>query len=185
MDRCHRLEELVNAGIAAGDAGMAAGDAGTWLSPNVPAYAVNDRVLLAGQPQPGDWARLAAESFDLVINIRSDPQRAAAQAQTAEAAGLRYVYLNLPAYELEPAHVDAFHQAVAAAGSEARIFIHCRTASRVALLWLLSRMKFDGLTQTAAEAELAAAGYDGDDLEVFRYCTTDYLERAQGLLAAV
>lgn len=171
MDRCYRLEEMVNAG--------------TLDNSDVPAYAVNDRVLLAGQPQPEDWARLAAASFSLVINIRSDPQRAAAQAQKAEAAGLRYVYLNLPAYELEPIHVDAFHQAVAAANSDERIFIHCRTASRVALLWLLSRMKFDGLTQAEAEAELAAAGYGADDLEVFRYCADDYLERAQDLLAAV
>lgn len=141
-------------------------------------YQVTDRVVLAGQPEPDDWARLARHGVALIINVRSDPQRAAAQAQSAAAAGLAYVHLNVPAYELETEHVAAFEQALQQADA-GTIVVHCRTASRVALLWLLRRMLHDGWSQTAAEAELAAAGYQDDDMEVFRFCTEDFLERAE------
>lgn len=48
------------------------------------AYHVSDCVVLAGQPEPETWAELAACGFSTVINIRSDPARAAAQAKKAK-----------------------------------------------------------------------------------------------------
>jgi uncharacterized protein (TIGR01244 family) len=141
------------------------------------AYPIAPGVLLAGQPAPQDWARLAAAGFRTILNLRSDPARASSQALLAEAAGLRYLHLPLPAYELEPEHLETFHQRL----SEARaggVVSHCRSASRVALLWLLHRIAYDGFSRDEAEAELRAAGYDEAAMETFSFCTDDYFERA-------
>ncbi len=146
-------------------------------------YTVTDHVLLAGQPQPQHWDDLVRCGYKLVINIRSDPERAAIQQRNAEAAGLRYIYLPLPAYELEQEHLESFHKLLVEAG-DTPIVIHCRTASRTALLWMLHRMVYDGWTQAQAEAELSNAGYEADSLETFAFCTEDYFDRAGELTPA-
>lgn len=141
-----------------------------------PRYAITSRLTLAGQPQPGDWAGLSAEGFDVVINMRSDPERAAPQQQQASAAGLRYLHLPLPAYELEPEHLAAFHEIMQA--QQGRVFLHCRSATRVALMWLLERVVYDGWSREQAEQELRAAGYNDSSMETFAFCADDYFERA-------
>ncbi len=162
-ERCTKLQESV---------------AQALTDSTMPLYAVTDRVVLAGQPQPDDWARLRAAGFGTVINIRSDRERAQTQATSAETAGLSYVHLPLPAYELESPHLATFQEQLATAlATDGKVLIHCRTASRTALLWLLARVSFDGWTQPSAETELAAAGYTADDMEVFRFCASDYFER--------
>jgi uncharacterized protein (TIGR01244 family) len=140
-------------------------------------YQVTDEVLLAGQPEPEDWARLAAQGFRTVVNMRTDPERAATQAGLAHAAGLESVHLPLPAYELEPEHLAEFNHVVTS-GARGKMVIHCRSASRVALAWLLKRIVHDGWTREQAKAELRAAGYDDDAMETFAYCADDYFERA-------
>ena len=162
-DNCHRLEARVHTPLLHGS--------------NLVTFAVTDKIILAGQPEPEDWVRLAQQGFSLVVNVRSDPQRAAAQADKAHAEGLAYQHLTVPAYELETAHIQAFRDALAAA-AEGKVLVHCRTASRVALMWMLHRMVNDGWNQQQAEAELQQAGYSDDDMDVFRYCTEDFLERA-------
>lgn len=145
-------------------------------APEMARYDIEERLTLAGQPQPADWAALAAEGFRAVVNMRSDPGRAAAQQRAAEAAGLRYIHLPLPAYELEPEHLAAFHQTMAA--QEGRVLLHCRSASRVALVWLLERVVYDGWSRERAERALRNAGYSDDALETFAFCADDYFERA-------
>ncbi|MDW8146659.1 MAG: protein tyrosine phosphatase family protein [Roseiflexaceae bacterium] len=143
---------------------------------NLIRYDIDERLTLAGQPQPEHWAALAAEGFQVVINMRSDPERAAIQQRNAEAAGLRYIHLPLPVYELEPEHLEQYHQTIAAA--QGRVFLHCRSATRVALMWLLDRIVYDGWSRERAEAALRAAGYDDDAMETFTFCVDDYFERA-------
>lgn len=146
-------------------------------------YDVDAQLTLAGQTQPEHWPALAAEGFAVVINMRSDPERAAIQGKNAEAAGLRYIHLPLPAYELEPAHLEAFHQTIAA--EQGRVFLHCRSATRVALMWLLERVVYGGWSREQAEQTLRGIGYGDDALETFTFCADDYFERATALPDAV
>jgi uncharacterized protein (TIGR01244 family) len=146
-------------------------------------YTINERVLLAGQPEPEDWQRLVEQGYRNIINIRGDEGRAAIQARNAEEAGLEYLHLSVPAYELEPPHLAEFNRALAHAGDN-KVVIHCRTASRVALLWMLNRIQYEGWTQEQAEAELRAAGYDTDSMDTFTFCAEDYFERAAELQPA-
>ena len=111
-----------------------------------------------------------------MINMRSDPERAAAQQQQAATAGLRYLHLSLPAYELEPEHLAAFHELMQA--QRGRVFLHCRSATRVALIWLLERVVYDRWSREQAEQALRAAGYNDSSMETFAFCADDYFERA-------
>jgi uncharacterized protein (TIGR01244 family) len=146
------------------------------LAPDMAEYPVTDRLVLAGQPQAQDWPALIRRGFGTVVNIRSDPDRAADQARQAEAAGLNYIHLPLPAYELEPEHLATFTGVIARANS-GKVLLHCRSATRVALLWLLKRTIYDGWSREQAEAELHRAGYDEEALETLRYCAEDYFDR--------
>jgi uncharacterized protein (TIGR01244 family) len=139
-------------------------------------YAVTPDVLLAAQPQVADWARLAAEGYTTVLNLRSDPERAAEQQRNAEAAGLRYLHRPWPAYQLEREHVDEL-AAILTSPATGRLVFHCRSATRVGLMWLLYRQLHHGWSREQAEAELRAAGYDDDSMETFEFCADDYFER--------
>jgi len=54
---------------------------------------------------------------------------------------------------------------------------HCRSATRVGLIWMLYRMVQQGWSREQAEAELRAAGYDDDAIETFDFCASDFFER--------
>lgn len=146
-------------------------------------YAVTPDVLLAAQPQVEDWARLAAEGYTTVINLRGDPARAAEQQRNAEAAGLRYIYRPWPAYELEREHIDELAHLIEAPET-GRLVFHCRSATRVGLMWLLYRQLYHGWSREQAEAELRAAGYDDDAMETFGFCADDYFERSDETVAS-
>lgn len=139
-------------------------------------YQVTPDVLLAAQPQPDDWAALAAAGYQTVLNIRSDPERAAAQAERARAAGLRYIHAPWPAYTLEAAHI-ADLAAIVEAAETGRLVFHCRSATRVGLMWMLYRRLRQGWSPEQAEAELRAAGYDDESMETFDFCAADFFER--------
>lgn len=145
-------------------------------------YAVTPDVLLAAQPQPDDWARLAAAGYATVLNLRSDPERAAAQSRSAEAAGLRYIHKPWPAYLLEKEHLDEL-AALLAAPETGRLVFHCRSATRVGLMWMLYRQLSQGWSRERAAAELRAAGYDDEAIETFDFCADDYFERATEAVA--
>jgi len=138
-------------------------------------YRLNDEIVLAGQPQPNEMRILREQGFRSVLNIRTDAERGAEEGRNADAAGLAYAFLPLPAYELQPEHIRAFGETIRRLPKP--IFFHCRSASRTGLLWLLHRLLNDGWSREAAEAELRAAGYDDDAFEVFDFCVEDFFER--------
>lgn len=141
-------------------------------------YNVGGCVVLAGQPQPEDMPELARQGIHTVINLRRDEERSAVEQENAEAAGLEYVHLPLPAYELEPEHLRQFQQVI---DGKAGLYIHCRSGSRVALLWMLHRTENQDWSREDAEAELRAAGYDEESMHVFDFCASDYAERTTEL----
>jgi uncharacterized protein (TIGR01244 family) len=143
-------------------------------------FQIAPNVLLAGQPEPEDWEALRQRGYRLIVNMRSDAERAAAQSAAARAADLDYVHLPLPAYELEAEHLAEFSDVIAQHQNKPMV-IHCRTASRVALVWMLHRVVREGVRREAAEAELRAAGYDEDSMETFLFCAEDFFDRASEL----
>jgi uncharacterized protein (TIGR01244 family) len=139
-------------------------------------YEISKQLVMASQPQPKDWGLLAQRGFNTIVNIRQDPTRAAEQAETARAAGLKYIHLPLPAYDLEPEHIKTFHEIITDPGN-GKVLFHCRSASRTGLIWMLKRTAMDGWNEQQAEAELRAAGYDDNNIDTFLFCAEDYYER--------
>lgn len=139
-------------------------------------YAITPNVLLAAQPQPSDWVRFAAQGYQTIVNIRSDAERSALEQANAETAGLRYIHAPWPAYALEPEHLAELAQIIEAPET-GRLIFHCRSATRVGLMWMLYRQLHHGWSKEQVEAEMRAAGYEEDSMETFDFCSSDFFER--------
>lgn len=121
-------------------------------------------VGFGGATQPVAMPWLKSNGFATVINLRyaTEPgvdvegNRAA-----AEAAGIKYVHMPFDTKIPEPDVVPAFLAAVADKKNQP-IYIHCNSATRVATLWMISRVLNDGWTVEAAttEAKLIAGKPD-------------------------
>lgn len=138
-----------------------------------PVYFVGDGVMLAGQPKPSEW-RLLAQQYHTVINIRSDPARAEVQRGVIEAAGMQQIYLPLPR-ELEAEHLQAFAEMVER-GQADGLIVHCRTASRTALIWMLYRLLYHNWSEEQARDELLQAGYEAERIAHFTLFVRQYMQ---------
>ena len=116
----------------------------------------------AGKLDRNDIEALAKDGVRTIVNNRPDDedpgQLPAAEARRiAEAQGIAYHHIPVTAASLSRADVDAFAAVLAAA--EQPIVAHCRSGTRSALLWALSRMR-EGADPFGLVAEAARHGID-------------------------
>lgn len=112
---------------------------------------------------------LKENGFASVINLRvgSEPganvdgSRAAAQS-----AGLNYIHLPFDPADVRPEVVDAFLAAVSDTANQP-VFMHCNSASRVAVLWVVTRVLRDGWTLEASGDEVRAITENSDQAMAF------------------
>jgi uncharacterized protein (TIGR01244 family) len=143
------------------------------------AFPISEQVVLAGQPQPADWSHLVAEGFHTIVNIRADRERGLIEGHYAEAAGLSYIHLPLPAgCDFEADHVARFSHLLQPVSQE-KIIFHCCTGWRVGLLWILHRMINEEWTLEEAITELRALGYHNDDIRRYKFYVPDFFEREE------
>ncbi len=117
---------------------------------------------VAGRLDRADIEALARAGVRTIVNNRPDGedpgQLPAAEARRlAEAQGLAYHHIPITAASLTRADVDAF--AAALREAEAPVVAHCRSGTRSALLWALSRMR-EGADPLNLVAEVARHGID-------------------------
>jgi sulfide:quinone oxidoreductase len=117
---------------------------------------------VTGRLDRSDIEALARSGVRTIINNRPDcedqGQLPAAEARrVAEAHGLAYHHIPITAATLSRADVDAF--AAATRDASAPVVAHCRSGTRSALLWALSRMR-EGGDPFALVAEAARHGID-------------------------
>jgi uncharacterized protein (TIGR01244 family) len=142
-------------------------------------FPITEQVVLAAQPQPEDWSHLVAEGFHTIVNIRADRERALVEGHNADAAGLCYLYLPLPAvYDFEVEHVGRFREALKKVAKDKTLF-HCRSGWRVGLLWMLNRVIHEAWTPEEAIAELRAAGYVERDIMNYQFYLQYFFEREE------
>ncbi len=101
-------------------------------------------VSVAGRLDRADIDALAAEGVRTIINNRADGedpgQLPATEARRlAEAHGIAYHHIPITAATLSRADVDAF--AAALREAPAPVVAHCRSGTRSALLWALTRVR--------------------------------------------
>ena len=107
-------------------------------------FALAPGVSVAGGLDRADIDALAAAGVRAIINNRPDGedpgQLPAAEARrTAEALGIAYHHIPITAATLSRADVDAFASALRDAPGP--VVAHCRSGTRSALLWALTRMR--------------------------------------------
>src|ERR1700730_5665889 len=117
---------------------------------------------VAGRLDRSDLEALAQAGVRTIINNRPDGedpgQLPAAEARRiAELHGLVYLHIPITAATLSRADVDAF--AAALHNGQAPVVAHCRSGTRSALLWALSRMR-ERADPLALIAEAARHGID-------------------------
>jgi uncharacterized protein (TIGR01244 family) len=117
---------------------------------------------VAGRLDRADIDALAQAGIRTIVNNRPDGedpgQLPAAEARRlAEAHGIIYRHIPITAASLSRADVDAF--AAALRDAPAPVVAHCRSGTRSALLWALTRMR-EGADPLSLIAEAARHGID-------------------------
>jgi sulfide:quinone oxidoreductase len=119
-------------------------------------------VSAAGALGRSDIEALAQAGVRTIVNNRPDGedqgQLPAAEARDiAEGLGIAYHHIPVTAASLSRADLDQFAAVLASAPTP--IVVHCRSGTRSAILWALSRMR-DGADPAALIAEAARHGID-------------------------
>ncbi|MBO0735800.1 MAG: TIGR01244 family phosphatase [Alphaproteobacteria bacterium] len=125
-------------------------------------FPLGPELSVAGRLDRADIEALAAAGVRKIINNRPDGedpgQLPAAEARRlAEAHGIAYHHIPITAATLSRADVDAFAAALSDAPGPA--VAHCRSGTRSALLWALSRMR-EGADPLSLIAEAGRHGID-------------------------
>ena len=133
---------------------------------------VNASVACGGDTPRDVFPSLAEQGFRAVVNLRLDGEPGVAEeAAAVDAAGLRYVHLPMtptaPEFETAEQFLD-----VVADPSNQPVYIHCASANRVGMMWLIKRVMQDGYPVEKATAEAKAIGLTAAPLEKF---AVDYI----------
>ena len=124
--------------------------------------ALTPDLSVAGRLDRADIEALAKEGVKTIINNRPDGedpgQLSAAEARRlAEGLGIAYHHIPITAASLTRADVDTF--AASLKGAQPPVVAHCRSGTRSALLWALTRLR-EGADPFALVAEAARHGID-------------------------
>jgi uncharacterized protein (TIGR01244 family) len=120
---------------------------------------LDEKVMIAGQIQPGDVAGLKDEGVSMIVCNRPDDEEpgqpsAAEIERAAEAAGLQF--RNIPiARGIGPSDATSMEEAIEAA--DGKILSYCRTGHRSALVWAVARRN-QGVSVEELEKAAAQAG---------------------------
>lgn len=112
---------------------------------------VNERISVAGQPDPAGFADFAKQGFAAVINARPDGEEPgqpgnAAEKISAAVAGLSYSFVPVNGNEITEADIRGFQTAMAEA--KGPVFAHCKSGTRALTLYALGEV-LDGRMKPA------------------------------------
>lgn len=136
---------------------------------------LNATVACAGATGAEVIPALRAEGFKAIINLRQASEPGAdveATRAAAEAAGLKYHHIPVSGAQLKTETVDQFLAAVKDPANSP-VYIHCASANRVGMMWLIKRVVVDGWTVEKATAEAERAGLKNPKLKAL---ALDYLK---------
>ena len=126
-------------------------------------------VACGGATEVSTLDQLKKDGFKSVINLRqaSEPNVNLAENQAkAKELGLGYFHIPVNGAALDPASVDTFLGTVSNTANQP-VFIHCASANRVGMMWLVKRVMQDGYTVEKATTEAKAIGLTAAPLEKF------------------
>jgi uncharacterized protein (TIGR01244 family) len=137
---------------------------------------VDATVACAGATTVDAIPALKAEGFKAIVNLRqatepgADIDRSKAVAQDA---GLTYIHIPFSGSDPSTGAVDEFVRAMKDP-SNSPVFIHCASANRAGMMWMIKRVMIDGWSVEKASEEAERAGLKNARLKAF---ALDYLKQ--------
>ncbi|SCB56180.1 TIGR01244 family protein [Rhizobium aethiopicum] len=124
---------------------------------------VNERISVAGQPDPADFADFATQGFAAVINARPEGEEPgqpgnAAEKMSAAAAGLSYSFVPVKGNEITEADIRAFQAAMAEA--KGPVVAHCKSGTRALTLYALGEVLDGRMKATDVQTFGEGLGFD-------------------------
>ncbi len=116
---------------------------------------ISERLLTAGQPNPAQFAHLAAADVEVVINLAMPDSRGVVinEDQLVTELGMTYVHIPVPWDAPTVQSVARFFTLMPAFGRE-KLFVHCIMNMRVSVFVFLYRICHKGVPAAEAEADL-------------------------------
>jgi uncharacterized protein (TIGR01244 family) len=112
---------------------------------------------------------IKADGFKAIINLRQASEEGAdieAAQHAATAAGLKYIHIPFSSSDPKAEAVDRFLAAVKDPDNSP-VLIHCASANRAAMMWLIKRVVVDGWPVEKATAEAERAGLTNPRLKAY------------------
>jgi len=151
-------------------AGLAVGLSAQTAPPGTSNYTRLDAtVACAGATAVEAIPAIKAEGFKAIINLRQaseDGANVEVAKQTAVAAGLKYFHIPFSGADPKTEAVDQFLETVKDPANSP-VFIHCASANRVGMMWLIKRVVADGWALDKATAEAERVGLSNPRLKAF------------------
>ena len=130
---------------------------------------IDATVACAGATTVEAIPAIKADGFKAIINLRQASEEGAnidASKQAATAAGLKYFHIPFSGSDPKVETVDQFLAAVKDPANSP-VFIHCASANRAGMMWLIKRVAVDGWPIDKATAEAERAGLSNPRLKAF------------------
>ena len=130
---------------------------------------IDATVACAGATTVEAIPAIKADGFKAIINLRQATEEGAnidASKQAATAAGLKYFHIPFSGSDPKVESVDQFLAAVKDPANSP-VFIHCASANRAGMMWLIKRVAVDGWPIDKATAEAERAGLSNPRLKAF------------------
>ena len=130
---------------------------------------VETTVACAGATTPAALVDVKKMGFKSVINLRMATEAGAeidAEAAAAKAAGINFFHLPFNNAAPDPAVVDSFLKVITDKANEPA-FIHCASANRAAMMWMVKRIAVDKWDVAKATEEATALGLTNPTLRAF------------------
>lgn len=141
--------------------------------PGVPDLHRFGDLWLAGQPTADGLRALREQGVARVLDLRLPHEDHGFDEDAAAAAlGLEYHNIGFATQDLTDQKVDAIRAILRDTSSP--LLVHCRSANRVGMVWLLHRVLDGKLTPEQAMAEARTVGLASEGLEAF---ADGYLQR--------
>ena len=131
---------------------------------------VDERVATGGQPTDAAFAKLAANGYRAVLNLRtaSEGVDLKHEQDAVQTAGMRYVNIPVVSSAPKPEQVDEFIRAVKDKENHPML-IHCGTANRVGAFWMIYRVVDQGWPEDKALDEATSIGLTSPALKAFAH----------------
>ena len=131
---------------------------------------VDERVATGGQPTDAAFAKLAANGYRAVLNLRTGSEGIDLkhEQETIEKAGMRYVNIPVVSSAPKPEQVDEFIKAVKDKDNQPML-IHCGSANRVGAFWMIYRVVEQGWPENKALDEATKIGLTSPMLKTFAH----------------